>query len=157
MRRRWEFEPRTEQVSVARACGRVLAQDCHARYDLPRHRVSSFDGIAVRSADFAAGLPDTSRHGFAACQFAQADTGDDFPDEFGTARAAEDVRYDDEGRLTLSPDLAFRKGNAVKRAGATMGEGELFGTRKGPSLAPRPLPFWRRAAGRRFPCANGCG
>ena len=37
---RWEFEPRVEQVSVAQACGRVLAQDCHARYDLPRHRVS---------------------------------------------------------------------------------------------------------------------
>ena len=36
---RWEFEPRVEQVSVAQACGRVLAQDCHARYDLPRHRV----------------------------------------------------------------------------------------------------------------------
>ena len=121
---RWEFEPRTEQVSVARACGRVLAQDCHARYDLPRHRVSSFDGIAVRSADFAAGLPDTSAW-VRGVQFAQADTGDDFPDEFDTVIAAEDVSYDDEGRLTLSPDLAFRKGNAVKRAGATMGEGEL--------------------------------
>ena len=131
---RWEFEPRTEQVSVARACGRVLAQDCHARYDLPRHRVSSFDGIAVRSADFAAGLPDTSAW-VRGVQFAQADTGDDFPDEFDTVIAAEDVSYDDEGRLTLSPDLAFRKGNAVKRAGATMGEGELLyeeGTQLGP-------------------------
>ena len=87
---RWEFEPRTEQVSVARACGRVLAQDCHARYDLPRHRVSSFDGIAVRSADFAAGLPDTSAW-VRGVQFAQADTGDDFPDEFDTVIAAEDV------------------------------------------------------------------
>lgn len=107
---------------MAQACGRVLAQDCHARYDLPRHRVSSFDGIAVRSADFAAGLPDTSAW-VRGVQFVQADTGDDFPDEFDTVIAAEDVSYDDEGRLTLSPDLAFRKGNAVKRRRGDHGGG----------------------------------
>ena len=60
---RWEFEPRVEQVSVAQACGRVLAQDCHARYDLPRHRVSSFDGIAVRSGRLRSWAPRHVRMG----------------------------------------------------------------------------------------------
>ena len=59
LKSRWEFEKRTERVPVGEACWRVLAQDCHAAYDLPRHRVSSFDGIAVRAADFAQGVPDT--------------------------------------------------------------------------------------------------
>ena len=66
LKARWEFEKRTEHVPVGEACGRVLAQDCHAAYDLPRHRVSSFDGIAVRAADFAQGVP-TPANGCVAC------------------------------------------------------------------------------------------
>ena len=125
LKARWEFEKRTEHVPVGEACGRVLAQDCHAAYDLPRHRVSSFDGIAVRAADFAQGVPDTGEW-VRGMHFAQADTGDDFPDEFDTIIAAEDVGYDEAGRLMLDPALEVKAGNAIKRAGATMGKGELL-------------------------------
>lgn len=122
---RWDIPFDEEHVAVQQACGRTLARDCHARYDLPRHRVSAFDGIAVRAADFAEGVPDTSGW----CrgdQFVQADTGDDFPDEYDSIVAAEDVSYDDEGRLILSPDLRFKPRCGIKPAGATMKEGELL-------------------------------
>ena len=90
LKARWEFEKRTERVPVGEACGRVLAQDCHAAYDLPRHRVSSFDGIAVRSAACADGRPDTST-GEPGRDYVRADTGDDFPDAYD-AVTVEEVR-----------------------------------------------------------------
>lgn len=131
---RWDVPRDEELVEVGRACGRILAQDCRARYSLPRHRVSSFDGIAVRAADFAAGVPDTSgwQRG---CQYVQADTGDDFPDEYDSIVAAEDVSYDEQGRLVLDPALEFKPFGGIKPAGATMKEGELLysaGTRLDP-------------------------
>ena len=148
LKARWEFEKRTEHVPVGEACGRVLAQDCHAAYDLPRHRVSSFDGIAVRAADFAQGVPDTGEW-VRGMHFAQADTGDDFPDEFDTIIAAEDVGYDEAGRLMLDPALEVKAGNAIKRAGATMGKGELLyeaGTLLGPeALAILAAGGWAEA------------
>lgn len=122
---RWAMPHGEEPVAVRRACGRTLARDCCARYSLPRHRVSAFDGIAVRAVDFADGVPDTSewKRGV---QFAQADTGDDFPDEYDSIVAAEDVSYDAEGRLVLNPDLKFKPYGGIKPAGATMREGELL-------------------------------
>ena len=122
---RWSFSVRIEEVGIASACERVLAHDCRAAYDLPPHRVSSFDGIAVRSADFAHGIPDTTKW-VRDKHFSQADTGDDFPDEYDTIIAAEDVSYDADGTLHLDPALKFKKGNAVKRAGATMMCDELL-------------------------------
>lgn len=131
---RWDIPCDEEPVAVRKACGRTLARNCYARYDLPRHRVSAFDGIAVRAADFAGGAPDTLgwRRGD---QFVQADTGDDFPDEYDSIVAAEDVSFDEEGRLVLNPGLRFRPYGGIKPAGATMKEGELLypsGTRLDP-------------------------
>ena len=134
---RWKFDHQVEIIATTQACGRVLAQDCCSHYDLPRYRVSSFDGIAVRSADFEKGMPDTSewKRGV---QFAQADTGDDFPDEYDSIIAAEKVSYDCKGRLVIAPDLEFEKGNAIKRAGSTMGEGDLL-YKKGTLLTPEAI------------------
>jgi len=41
----------TEVVSLAQACGRVLAEDTVARITQPPHDVSAMDGYAVRQAD----------------------------------------------------------------------------------------------------------
>lgn len=125
MVRRWEFAHRVEEVAVAEASGRVLAEDCRSLHDLPRNRVSSFDGIAVRSGDFEEGMPDTSQW-VQGVEFVRADTGDDFPDEFDTVIAIENVTFDEGGRMSIVPDLKFRKGSAVRRAGATMGRDELL-------------------------------
>src|SRR5439155_10832125 len=46
-----------ELVAIAEAGGRVLAEDVHARADLPPFASSAMDGFAVRAAD----LPGTLR------------------------------------------------------------------------------------------------
>lgn len=132
---RWSIERRVEFANVKDAIGRVLAQDCRARYDLPRHRVSAMDGIAVRSADFANGAPDTSRWR-RGVDFVQADTGDDFPDAFDAVIAIENVTFDSQDHPLLPGDLVVEPGRSVKPAGATMREGELLGA-EGEKITPR--------------------
>lgn len=145
---RWDIPHGEEDVAVRQACGRTLARDCHARYDLPRHRVSAFDGIAVRAADFSTGMPDTSswRCGD---QFVRADTGDDFPDEYDSIVAAEDVSYDGEGRVAFNPDLRFKPYGGIKPAGSIVREGDLLypeGTRLDPeALAILAAGGWAEA------------
>lgn len=136
-RTRWNPAPRVETVPLDRAFGRVLAEDLAGRCNLPVVRASRFDGYAMRSADFAAArsvqagladaaapLPDTSswREGR---DFARADTGDDFPDEFDMVVAVESTARDADGRLRLVPDGKFAAGpgagvspcGSVSRAG----------------------------------------
>lgn len=121
----WKLNVAEELVDVRRSCGRVLARDCFARYDLPRHRVSAMDGIAVRSADFADGMPDTSAW-VRGVDFVQADTGDDFPDAFDAVVAIENVAFDEGDRLRFLEDLKVEAGRSVKPAGATMRAEELL-------------------------------
>ena len=51
----------SEPVPVARAAGRVLAEDAHAVVDLPPFPSSAMDGFAVRSADTPGRLPVVGR------------------------------------------------------------------------------------------------
>ncbi len=50
-----------EDVPLAAAAGRVLAEDAHAAVDLPRFRSSAMDGYALRAADAPARLPVVER------------------------------------------------------------------------------------------------
>ncbi|MFR3091068.1 MAG: hypothetical protein ACLTMP_04435 [Eggerthella lenta] len=59
----------------------MLACDLASTNTLPVVRASSFDGIAVKSAAFANGMPDTSSWK-PGVDYVRADTGDDFPDAF---------------------------------------------------------------------------
>lgn len=90
LRERWNPTPETELVPVQEALGRVTAQDLFSRNTLPVVRSSCFDGVAVRSSDFANGLPDTTKW-VKGQDFVRADTGDDFPDAFDTIIAIEDI------------------------------------------------------------------
>ena len=70
-----------ELVTLDEAYGRIVARDLVSANTLPVVRASACDGIAVRSADFVDGLPDTSSLRMGR-EFVRADTGDDFPDEY---------------------------------------------------------------------------
>jgi molybdopterin molybdotransferase len=48
-----------ERVALAQACGRVLAQEVAAGYDLPPFANSSMDGFAVRTVDLTNASPET--------------------------------------------------------------------------------------------------
>lgn len=82
----WEPVGGEELVTLDEAVGRVLARDVVSTNTLPVVRASSFDGIAVKSAAFADGLPDTSGLGSSRGATCALTPADDFPDDFARRR-----------------------------------------------------------------------
>lgn len=117
------FAPATEIVSVQDALNRVIAHDTMAAHSLPVYRVAAMDGIAVKFADFASGMPDTSQWQ-AGRNFVFADTGDDFPDEFDSIIKIEKVTINPTGGLTLheTPE----KGQNLKPAASSVEKGAVL-------------------------------
>lgn len=123
--RHWPLKVNTELIPVQQALGRVTAQDVYSRNTLPVHRCSQLDGIAVRSADFANGLPNTS--GWSkGTEFALADTGDDFPDDFDTVIAVENICFNEDGQLCFADKFRFSQGSGIRQEGSMVKEGELL-------------------------------
>lgn len=123
---RWAVEPATCEVPLPEALGRVTAKDMRALLSLPVVRSSQRDGIAVRSSDFADGVPDTTGW-VRGRDFAQADTGDDFPDGFDAVIAIESVEYREDGTPSIiDPNLAVSPGSSVNPSGSIIREGTLI-------------------------------
>lgn len=126
MKAHWQFAPGQETVSLEESLGRVTVENVYSVNTLPVFRASCFDGVAVRSADFAEGLPDTSTW-VRGRDFERADTGDDFPDEFDAVIAIEDVILDENGRLSFVEGFAFDpKDETVDPAGTIVKGGALL-------------------------------
>jgi molybdopterin molybdotransferase len=138
-----------ERVAVREALGRVLAEDVIAPDDVPPHRNSAMDGFAVRAADvgaapvelrvvgeIAAGHP--AARALGAGEAMRIMTGAPLPDgadavvmveRTEAAAAARDrVRVLEAARAGQHLREAgedVRRGDAVVRAGATLGAAEL--------------------------------
>lgn len=124
---KWQPAPRVEVVDLAHARGRVLAEDLTVKYNLPVVRSSQMDGVAVRSADFANGMPDTSSW-VAGVDFARADTGDDFDDRFDGVVAIEQVSFNEAGIPTFDPKILdeVKPGYNVNPSGSLAKAGDLI-------------------------------
>ncbi|CAK7050295.1 MAG: Molybdopterin molybdenumtransferase [Paraeggerthella hongkongensis] len=121
----WEPVRRTEYVTLDHAVGRVLARDLTSANTLPVVRASSFDGIAVKSAAFANELPDTSSWKLGV-DYARADTGDDFPDEFDAVVMIEKAAIQEDGSVILDKDVLVEPGSGVRPAGSTLRAGDAL-------------------------------
>ena len=119
---KWMFLHKTEYVPVAESFGRVTASAVYSQNTLPQSRVSAADGIAVRSTDFEDGTPDTSTW-IRNVNFAQADTGDDFPDEFDTVIPVEEIYFDENGKLCFTEEFEYVKNSCVRPAGSMIQSG----------------------------------
>ena len=119
----WEIDLGYKLVTLDEACGRVLAEDVVSVVTVPVVRASSCDGIAVRSADFADGLPDTSDWRLED-QFVRADTGDDFPDEYDAVIMIEKAAIQDDGSVVLDEDVQVEPGTNTMPAGSTVRAGK---------------------------------
>lgn len=82
----------TELVGIRDAWGRVCAADCRAATDVPNATCAQMDGIAVRSADFVDGIPDTSLWRLGR-DFGWANTGTAIPAGFDSVIPIEGVRF----------------------------------------------------------------
>lgn len=114
----------------------MLCEDVYSKNTLPVFRASAFDGIAV---DFDA-LMAASGNAFpwrGAIPYVRADTGDDFPDEYDTVIAIEEVEVHGDGTITITPedDDPIRKGQYVRPAGATLAREQLL-AHKGTRITP---------------------
>lgn len=122
---RWHPALDEEIVTLDRAFGRVTTRDVRACVTLPVVRSSKRDGIAVRSAEFAGGVPDTSSWAIGR-DFVRADTGDDFPDEYDAVIAIESVRIDETGSVRIADSVGeVCAGDGVSARGSTVEEGSL--------------------------------
>ena len=119
----WEPQGGDELVTLDEACGRVIAEDVESLVTVPVVRASSCDGIAVRSADFADGLPDTSTWRLGV-EYVRADTGDDFPDEYDAVIMIEKAAIQPDGSVVLDDDVQVGSGTNTMPAGATIRAGK---------------------------------
>ncbi len=129
----------TETVPLAHALGRVLAEDVHARSDVPPFPNSAMDGYAVRADDpaLAAGAPlvvvDRSlagrpaRRAVGAGETVRIFTGAVLPDGADAVIAQEDATPLDADRVRLAPTA--RPGRFVRGAGGDVRRGEVVAAR----------------------------
>ncbi|MBV9827924.1 MAG: molybdopterin molybdotransferase MoeA [Alphaproteobacteria bacterium] len=135
-----------EQVSVADAVGRVLAEDVAARRTQPPFAVSAMDGYAVRAEDVAT-VPTTLRivaeipagAGFGGRlgtgEAARIFTGAPLPDGADTIVIQEDTeRHDNEVEVREGAP----SGTYVRRAGLDFAAGDVL-LHKGERLTPRHI------------------
>src|SRR5580704_1504466 len=135
-----------EQISIADAMGRVLAEDLAARRTQPPFAASAMDGYAVRAADVAT-VPATLRivaeipagAGFGGIvdkgEAARIFTGAPLPDGADTIVIQEDTERDgDTVRVVEGAPL----GRYVRRAGLDFTEGEVL-LQAGRRLTPRDV------------------
>ncbi|HEX5454611.1 MAG TPA: gephyrin-like molybdotransferase Glp [Stellaceae bacterium] len=135
-----------EQVSLADAVGRVLAEDVTARRTQPPFAVSAMDGYAVRAADVAR-VPATLRivaeipagAGFAGTlgpgEAARIFTGAPLPDGADTIVIQEDTERSGD-RVEIREGAP--SGTYVRRAGLDFAEGDVL-LRAGRRLTPRDI------------------
>lgn len=88
-----------ELVSIWEADGRTVSEGLTAPYSLPNQNASGCDGIAVRFADFAGGIPDTSAWA-GGQEFMFSNTGVAIPEDFDTVIPIEEVEIQ-SGRVSI--------------------------------------------------------
>lgn len=130
----WHPRPEAVTIPLDEARGYVLADGATARHTLPVVRAASSDAVALRSADFAGGAPDTS--GWTrGVEFDRADMGDDFDDRFDATVPVERAEFLANGGLRLHGVDELHAGDGIRQAGSVSVAGELLldaGTRLGP-------------------------
>jgi len=135
-----------EQVSVADAVGRVLAEDVAARRTQPPFAVSAMDGYAVRAADVAqvparlkivAEIPAGAGFGgtIGAGETARIFTGAPLPAGADAIVIQEDTERDGD---QVEIREGAPKGRYVRRAGLDFAEGDVL-LRAGRRLTPRDI------------------
>ena len=125
--------PKTEQVALADALGRVLGEDLHAPNDVPAWDNSAMDGYALRASDLPGNggvLPlggriaagNAAQTPLAPGQAVRIFTGAPLPPGADTVVAQEDCRVDAAG-VWLPP---VKLGAHVRKKGEELGRGSLL-------------------------------
>ena len=121
----WKPDRQQETLPLDQCCGRTVAETLYSKLTLPLAHVAACDGVAVRSASFEQGLPDTTAWEKGR-EYVMADTGDDFPDEYDAVIRIEEVAFREDGTPAFSCQTPVAPGTGVRGAGSTIREGDLL-------------------------------
>ncbi len=132
----WQPQRKTETVELADSCGRVLAEDLQAMYNIPAVRASGMDGIAFNFDLIKNGTDPAGWR--AGREYTRADTGDDFDDAYDTVVKIEDVTITPDGGIVFAPDLEIRRGMNIRGAGSMIRKGSPVAS-KGMALTAADL------------------
>lgn len=141
--RRQPADPKTEQIDLSGALGRILATDCMARLSIPPFDRSPFDGYAYRAADVPAQLQivGTAAAGcrelpeIHAGEALRIFTGAPIPPGADAIARQEDVETDGE---TVVIRQRAKSGTNIIREGEDLREGETL-LAAGTTLVPSHL------------------
>ena len=133
----------TEDVPIAEAAGRVLAEAARSAVDLPPFASSAMDGFALRADDVPGSLPVVARiaagkpapRGLEAGEAMAISTGGVVPDGADSVVPIELVEERDGGKAVAVADNVV-KGDNVRGRGGDLREGDLVvgaGVRLGPA------------------------
>ncbi len=125
-----EFTPRSETVPLRQAAGRVSAANHYSKQTLPSIKSAAKDGIAVHSADFAHGMPDTSgwQEGR---DYVHCYTGIGIKGDFDAMVMIENVNLGADGSISLEnvpldPTLVSPPGRIIREGELIVAKGELI-------------------------------
>jgi putative molybdopterin biosynthesis protein len=112
---------RYETIPVEQAAGRVLAEPVYAPQTIPRVRIATMDGIAVKSADT---ISAQDRSPVELTHASVISTGQEVLDSYDAIIAHEEIRYPGEGRYQICKPA--RIGQNIRQPGDEVTEGRLI-------------------------------
>ncbi|MDR0500308.1 MAG: molybdopterin molybdotransferase MoeA [Coriobacteriales bacterium] len=121
----WNPSPKRQTVAVNDAVGYICYEDIFSENIQPVFRASQMDGIAIKSKDFASGVPDTSQFKEGR-DYVRADTGDDFSDDFDAVIRIENVTINEDGSITLKDVTSVAAGDNVEKCGGSLNHDDLL-------------------------------
>ncbi|MDR3203283.1 MAG: molybdopterin molybdenumtransferase MoeA [Deltaproteobacteria bacterium] len=136
LEKNWTPPYRRESIDVTKALNRVPARDYYSLNTLPLVRSAVMDGYAVKSALFKDGPPSTDNWELER-DYARADMGDDFSDDFDAVIMVEEVAFEGS-RPIFKPELAVVAGLNVRPSGSQLALGQLL-VKKHRPLIPKDL------------------
>ena len=128
------FTGKTETVSVADACGRIIKNAAYAHICSPHYNASAMDGIAVKS-EYTFGASERTPVVLTPSDYITVDTGDPIPDGYDSVIMVEDLI--EAGNNNLQIIAAVYPWQNVRQVGEDICMGDMIapsGTRLTPSL-----------------------
>jgi len=121
----WVPAVKSTVVSIDEAVGFICSQDILSANTQPVVRASLMDGVAVPSALFRDGNPDTAS--FREYRdYVRADTGDDFDDAYDSVIKIEDITFLDGGGFVLPDDFKVIAGMNIEPSGSSLAVGDFL-------------------------------
>ena len=120
----WFPNREMEIISIEDGLGRVLGEDIYSKTTFPIFRSSQGDGIAFSFEKYV-NETKLTKDWILNTDYAYADTGDDFPDEFDTVVMVEEIEFLENGGVIIN-DSKIEKGKNVKPRGGTIKEDDFI-------------------------------